>query len=304
MTKPHRSKDLRSKSTVKRRKEKRVKVKKSPSEFEKLEDLTSEFVKYENKVSTLKSDLRRLNDLHDSLESRIVDFKEYFEKKIRVVSNSVGELEAKIDEIRVSNDRLARDFDKFFEGHIPTRKIDMPPPITSQVTIYKTEEPLDLRIRILPDIIEKIMKRAKSKIDRDDLPDEEVVGLLTGRVHGKTVIIEEAIPGRAAHAGYAEVALDPSDLAEIIDKMMREDKNRNIVGWYHSHLDLGVFLSDVDIRTQLTLQQFSYVIALVVDPIRNKHGFFYVDTRIKMSDGRPKIIEFIKEKNQNKQNND
>ncbi|WP_455369402.1 hypothetical protein [[Eubacterium] cellulosolvens] len=288
MPKSHRSKDLRTKNTVKRRKEKKVKVKKSSTEFE----------KYGNKVSSLKSDLRRLSDLYESLESRIVDFKEYFEKKIRVVSNSVGDLETKIDEIRVSNDRLARDFDKFFEGHLPTRKINMPPPITSQITIYKAEEPMDLRIGILPDIIKQIMKRAKSKIGRDDKPDEEVVGLLTGRVHGKTVIIEEAIPGRAAHAGYAEVELDPSDLAEIIDKMMREGKNRNIVGWYHSHLDLGVFLSDVDIRTQLTLQQFSYVIALVVDPIRNRHGFFYVDTRIKMSDGRPKIIEFIKENNQ------
>ena len=201
MTNPHRSKDSRSKTTVKKRKEKRVKVKKSVTDIEKLEDISSEFEKYENKVSSLKSDLRRLNDLHDSLESRVVDFKEYFEKKIRVVSNSVADLEIKIDEIRVSNNRLARDFDKFFEGHLPTRKINMPPPITSQITIYKAEDPLDLRIGILPDIIEKIMNRAKSKIDRDDRPDEEVVGLLTGRVHSKTVIIEEAIPGRAAHAG-------------------------------------------------------------------------------------------------------
>jgi proteasome lid subunit RPN8/RPN11 len=304
VTNPHRNKNLKSKTAVKKRKEKRVKAKKSISDFEKLEDLTSEFEKYGNKISSLRSDIRRLNDLHDSLESRVIDFKEYFEKKIRVVSNSVGDLETKIDEVRVSNNRLARDFDKFFEGHLPTRKINMPPPMTSQITIYKAKESIDLRIAILPNIIDKIMKRAKSKIDREDKPDEEVVGLLTGRVHDKTVIIEEAIPGRAAHAGYAEVALDPADLAEIIDKMMREGKNRNIVGWYHSHLDLGVFLSDVDIRTQLTLQQFSYVIALVVDPIRNRHGFFYVDTRIKMSDGRPKIIEFIKENNQNEFNND
>ncbi len=304
MTNPHRRKDSKSKAVVRKRKEKRVKTKKSLSDFEKLEDLISEFEKYDNKISTLKSDLRKLSDLHDSLESKVVDFKEYFEKKIRVVSNSVGDLETKIDEVRVSSNRLARDFDKFFEGHLPTRKINMPPPMTSQVTIYKADDPIDLRISILPNIIDKIMKRAKSKIDRDDKPDEEVVGLLTGRVHGKTVIIEEAIPGRAAHAGYAEVSLDPTDLAEIIDKMMREGKNRNIVGWYHSHLDLGVFLSDVDIRTQLTLQQFSYVIALVVDPIRNRHGFFYVDTRVKMSDGRPKIIEFMKENNQNEFNND
>ncbi|WP_455280530.1 hypothetical protein [[Eubacterium] cellulosolvens] len=301
MTKPHRGSDLRSKNTVRKRKKRKVKVKKRSPEFEKLEELTVEFEKYENRVSSLKSDLRRLNDLHDSLESRVIDFKEYFEKKIRVVSNRVEDLETKIDEIRVSNDRLARDFNKFFEGHLPTRKINMPPPMSSQNTIYKTEESLGLRIGILPDIIEKIMKRAKSKIDRDGIPDEEVVGLLTGRVHGKTVIIEEAIPGRAAHADYTEVALDPSDLAEIIDRMIREGKNRNIVGWYHSHLDIGVFLSDIDIRTQLNLQQFSYVIALVVDPIRNEHGFYYVDTRIKMPDGRPKIIEFSKENNQNKE---
>ena len=113
MTNPQRSKDLKSKTTAKKKKEKRVKAKKSPSDFEKLEDLISEFEKYDNKISSLRSDLRKLNDLHDSLESKVVDFKEYFEKKIRVVSNSVGDLETKIDEVRVSSNRLVRDFDKF-----------------------------------------------------------------------------------------------------------------------------------------------------------------------------------------------
>jgi len=52
-------------------------------------------------------------------------------------------------------------------------------------------------------------------------------------------------------------------------------EERNMVGWYHSHPGLGVFLSATDRFTQESFFANPWQIALVVDPNRNTFGFFY-----------------------------
>jgi len=53
------------------------------------------------------------------------------------------------------------------------------------------------------------------------------------------------------------------------------EEERNIVGWYHSHPGLGVFLSARDHLTQRSFFTNPWQIALVVDPNRDTFGFFY-----------------------------
>jgi len=53
------------------------------------------------------------------------------------------------------------------------------------------------------------------------------------------------------------------------------EEERNIVGWYHSHPGLGVFLSVRDHLTQRSFFTNPWQIALVVDPNRDTFGFFY-----------------------------
>jgi len=52
-------------------------------------------------------------------------------------------------------------------------------------------------------------------------------------------------------------------------------EERNIVGWYHSHPGLGVFLSATDRFTQQCFFANPWQIALVVDTNRNSFGFFF-----------------------------
>jgi len=52
-------------------------------------------------------------------------------------------------------------------------------------------------------------------------------------------------------------------------------EERNIIGWYHSHPGLGVFLSARDHFTQRSFFAKPWQIALVVDPNQNTYGFFY-----------------------------
>ena len=50
-----------------------------------------------------------------------------------------------------------------------------------------------------------------------------------------------------------------------------------IVGWYHSHPDFGIFLSEQDLFIHRNFFSDPRQIALVLDPIRNEHGVFSWD---------------------------
>jgi len=48
-----------------------------------------------------------------------------------------------------------------------------------------------------------------------------------------------------------------------------------IVGWYHSHPNLGVFFSDTDRATQSTFFNNLYALGLVIDPVRIDRKCFF-----------------------------
>ena len=86
----------------------------------------------------------------------------------------------------------------------------------------------------------------------------EVMGILIGHLEGdgaiKDVVVEDAIP--ISHGGSIEVAFAPEDYItfSMVDAEFAE-KGWFSVGWYHSHIGCGVFMSDIDVRTHLILQQ-------------------------------------------------
>lgn len=54
----------------------------------------------------------------------------------------------------------------------------------------------------------------------------------------------------------------------------RPDQNLEIVGWYHSHPDFGIFLSNHDMFIHERFFSAGHQVALVVDPIRSTEGLF------------------------------
>jgi len=119
--------------------------------------------------------------------------------------------------------------------------------------------------------LEKVVDHAKST------PNQQVVGVLIGKMTDQTVVVEDAVsgeieaePGRATLGGEA--------IAKIADDIISKKIAGNVVGWYHSHPGYGIFMSDIDVSTQARLQQFSsYIVALVVDPSTGDRGFFTFD---------------------------
>jgi hypothetical protein len=56
----------------------------------------------------------------------------------------------------------------------------------------------------------------------------------------------------------------------------REERSAALIGWYHTHPDLGIFLSETDLeRTHRVLFSEPFQIALVYDPVASKAGYFF-----------------------------
>jgi len=94
----------------------------------------------------------------------------------------------------------------------------------------------------------------------------EVYGFLIGTIENNNVVIHESIP--MVHGGATEVEFEEQhyiEAAEINEKAA--EKSLFLVGWYHSHPGLQIFLSSVDIKNHIGYQGLNpQAIALVIDP--------------------------------------
>jgi proteasome lid subunit RPN8/RPN11 len=106
----------------------------------------------------------------------------------------------------------------------------------------------------------------------------EICGVLVGKLSkdagGPFVTITEAIRGEAATNKFAEVTFTHETWAKINHEMDTKYTQLNIVGWYHSHPDFGIFLSDRDMFIQQHFFSGPGQLAFVVDPIRHAEGVF------------------------------
>lgn len=105
----------------------------------------------------------------------------------------------------------------------------------------------------------------------------EVGGLLIGRVVGDTLLIEDAVSGEI-ETSTVHVAIPPETIARVADDILNGRLTGNVIGWYHSHVFGGVFMSETDIETQRHLQQFSpFMTAIVIDSKTGNFGLFRLD---------------------------
>jgi proteasome lid subunit RPN8/RPN11 len=113
------------------------------------------------------------------------------------------------------------------------------------------------------------------QVSRDN--ENEIIGLLLGRLENDTLIIEDSVTGEF-QGEPNRVTLPPSTLAKIADDILNHRTKGSIIGWYHSHTESGLGFSETDVQTQITLQQFSSLVtAMVVDTKTGDVGYFRVD---------------------------
>lgn len=106
----------------------------------------------------------------------------------------------------------------------------------------------------------------------------EICGVLVGQWQrdddGPFAAVSDLIRCDNATQGQAEVTFTHESWNHINSEMDSKYSELRIVGWYHSHPDFGIFLSDRDIFIQEHFFGGPGQVALVVDPVRKLEGVF------------------------------
>jgi proteasome lid subunit RPN8/RPN11 len=114
----------------------------------------------------------------------------------------------------------------------------------------------------------------------------EMGGLLIGHVDndGNNVVVCGFFPEQTeASPGYCEFDGGAVAMAMGACDMANEKKggphtpNLRVIGWIHTHPDIGIFLSGIDVNTFGLLRDQTgdgRIVAVVVDPLRKQHGVF------------------------------
>ena len=104
-------------------------------------------------------------------------------------------------------------------------------------------------------------------------------GILFGQAyndseHGIYVEITAAIPAPATIGTGAHLEFTSDSWQGIMDYAKSTHPEANIVGWYHSHPNIGVFMSGTDMRTQRAFFYHPWCVSIVYDPVKKQIGYF------------------------------
>ncbi|MEQ8211013.1 MAG: Mov34/MPN/PAD-1 family protein [Lacipirellulaceae bacterium] len=130
----------------------------------------------------------------------------------------------------------------------------------------------DFRLHMTPSVRGGIEEHAKADTS------VEICGVLVGKwgkdENGPFVSVTDYIRCDNADSKFAEVTFTHDSWAKINAEMDKKPDDSRIVGWYHSHPDFGIFLSDRDCFIQENFFSGPGQVAFVVDPIRDLEGMF------------------------------
>ncbi|KPN91116.1 Mov34/MPN/PAD-1 family protein [Pseudomonas nunensis] len=71
------------------------------------------------------------------------------------------------------------------------------------------------------------------------------------------------------------------------------EPNSFVVGWYHSHPDLGAFFSGTDRKTQRDFFNTKYSVGLVIDPIRNEERWFFGEDSVEIAQENVLVVSGV-----------
>lgn len=123
-------------------------------------------------------------------------------------------------------------------------------------------------VHFAAEVLQGIRQHARSSMDA------EVCGVLIGRVTSGRVQVEVSIRGEHAARGSAHVTFTQETWAHV--HRVRDEKHpaKVIVGWYHSHPGLGIFLSERDRFIHQHFFAAPHQLAWVCDPHSDEEGCF------------------------------
>jgi proteasome lid subunit RPN8/RPN11 len=117
--------------------------------------------------------------------------------------------------------------------------------------------------------------------------DVEQGGLLLGNVHdlkdgGSQFVVAISDHVRSLEYDSTTVSLQ-MDSSVWERARLKAIRGQFVVGWYHSHPNLGVFFSGTDRRTQRAFFNHPHCVGLVIDPVRDEEKWFIGAESIELS---------------------
>jgi proteasome lid subunit RPN8/RPN11 len=122
---------------------------------------------------------------------------------------------------------------------------------------------LHIHVRVVEAIDEHARRQASGG--------EEALGLLVGDWaldgRGEPFAVALDAPTGPLDASPVSVRFRHEGLCEVARRMESIDYDYVVVGWYHSHLGAGCFMSGSDLRTQARGFPHRHQVALIIDPV-------------------------------------
>jgi len=138
-------------------------------------------------------------------------------------------------------------------------------------------------------VSENAMVRMTDHADEGFMDNKEIMGLMMGSVYrdeyGEYAVVED-VATSVLDSNEIGVRFDRDHLEQLFDSM-DSCRGECVVGWYHSHLGIGCYLSDIDIRTHEGIFGKDTGFAIVIDPSVSTIVPFIC------SDGNPEKIRMI-----------
>jgi len=88
------------------------------------------------------------------------------------------------------------------------------------------------------------------------------------------IVIEAALPARHVRHGGAFLTFTHESQIALYREFQARFPNRELVGWYHTHPRMGIFLSEYDTWLHRNFFPEPYQVALVIEPYSSTGGFF------------------------------
>lgn len=130
----------------------------------------------------------------------------------------------------------------------------------------------DFRLYIAPEVRRGIEQHSKANVT------VEICGVLVGNwgvdENGPYAAVTDYIRCENASSKFAEVTFTHESWAQINKEMDSRFADSRIIGWYHSHPDFGIFLSERDAFIQEHFFSSPGQVAYVIDPLRGLEGVF------------------------------
>jgi proteasome lid subunit RPN8/RPN11 len=93
-------------------------------------------------------------------------------------------------------------------------------------------------------------------------------------------VVQHALPARFTRQSNVYLTFTQDTLVDLHDQLEKRFPNEKIVGWYHTHPRMGIFLSHYDTFLHKNFFPEPWQVALVIEPYSSQGGFF-----IRQADG-------------------